>query len=272
MMVGRPVELTSTRTPHSSVTRRSSSRTSASSTLLGHVHLDDISFTIKAGEVLAVAGVQGNGQTELTEALLGLQDHVEGSIKLDGKELVGRSVRQHPRRRRRVHPRGPPGRRPGRRLLHRREPHAQPQLPVARSCAAARCASTRSRSSPRRSSRSTTSARPTSTPRRQAVRRQPAEGRRRPRALARPAPARGRPADARRRRRLHRVHPQADRGDPRQRRPRPGRLHRARRGRRPRRPDHGALPRAGGRHRARRHPARDPRTDDDRRAPEGVVA
>ncbi|MGB0101804.1 MAG: ATP-binding cassette domain-containing protein, partial [Nocardioides sp.] len=44
--------------------------------------------------VLAVAGVQGNGQTELTEALLGLQDHVRGSIRLHGEELVGRTVRQ----------------------------------------------------------------------------------------------------------------------------------------------------------------------------------
>ena len=44
----------------------------------GRVHVDDVSFTIKAGEILAVAGVQGNGQTELTEALLGLQDHVRG--------------------------------------------------------------------------------------------------------------------------------------------------------------------------------------------------
>jgi simple sugar transport system ATP-binding protein len=61
---------------------------------LGFVHVDDLSFTIKRGEVLAVAGVQGNGQTELTEALLGLQDHVTGSIRLDGAELVGRSVRK----------------------------------------------------------------------------------------------------------------------------------------------------------------------------------
>jgi simple sugar transport system ATP-binding protein len=40
-----------------------------------------------------VAGVQGNGQTELTEAILGLQDRVTGSIRLHGTELVGRSVR-----------------------------------------------------------------------------------------------------------------------------------------------------------------------------------
>ena len=55
--------------------------------------LDDISFTIRAGEVLAIAGVQGNGQTELTEAILGLRHGAKGSIMLDGEELLGDSVR-----------------------------------------------------------------------------------------------------------------------------------------------------------------------------------
>jgi simple sugar transport system ATP-binding protein len=54
-------------------------------------HLD---LEVRAGEVLAIAGVQGNGQTELTEAILGLQARVSGSIVLDGVELVGRSTRQ----------------------------------------------------------------------------------------------------------------------------------------------------------------------------------
>src|SRR5690606_27960762 len=54
----------------------------------------DVSFTVRAGEILAIAGVQGNGQTELTEAILGLQPRVSGSITLDGVELVGRSVRR----------------------------------------------------------------------------------------------------------------------------------------------------------------------------------
>src|SRR5690606_34592517 len=36
----------------------------------------------------------GNGQTELTEAILGLQKKTAGSIRLDGKELLGRSVKQ----------------------------------------------------------------------------------------------------------------------------------------------------------------------------------
>ena len=93
LMVGRPVELT----VHKDAPRLGEEALEVRDLrvvdALGQVHLDGITFTIKAGEVLAVAGVQGNGQTELTEALLGLQDHVEGSIKLDGKELVGRSVR-----------------------------------------------------------------------------------------------------------------------------------------------------------------------------------
>ncbi|MCL8025211.1 ABC transporter ATP-binding protein [Nocardioides bruguierae] len=60
----------------------------------GLAHVNGMTFTVRAGEVLCVAGVQGNGQTELTEALMGLQEHVAGSITLDGKELVGRNVRQ----------------------------------------------------------------------------------------------------------------------------------------------------------------------------------
>ncbi|KHK99500.1 heme ABC transporter ATP-binding protein [Microbacterium mangrovi] len=59
----------------------------------GTVLVDTISFDVHPGEVLAVAGVQGNGQTELTEAIMGLHGGVTGTITLDGTELVGRSVR-----------------------------------------------------------------------------------------------------------------------------------------------------------------------------------
>ncbi|BDP99919.1 ABC transporter ATP-binding protein [Aquiluna sp. KACHI24] len=56
--------------------------------------VNGISFSVQAGEVLAIAGVQGNGQTELAEALLGLRNPIKGgSIKLLGKELAGASVR-----------------------------------------------------------------------------------------------------------------------------------------------------------------------------------
>ena len=59
----------------------------------GQLLVNGVSFDVRAGEVLAIAGVQGNGQTELTEALLGLQPHVTGSISLNGESLIGRSVR-----------------------------------------------------------------------------------------------------------------------------------------------------------------------------------
>ena len=94
LMVGRPVELTVHKDPPKLGDDALVVDQLRVIDALGHVHVDDLSFTIKRGEVLAVAGVQGNGQTELTEALLGLQTHVTGSIRLDGKELVGRSVRR----------------------------------------------------------------------------------------------------------------------------------------------------------------------------------
>jgi len=60
----------------------------------GQVTVDDVSFSVRGGETLAIVGVQGNGQTELTEALVGLQDRVTGSVSLNGNELIGRSVRE----------------------------------------------------------------------------------------------------------------------------------------------------------------------------------
>ncbi|NLT27308.1 MAG: ABC transporter ATP-binding protein [Microbacteriaceae bacterium] len=60
----------------------------------GSTRIDDLSFSIRGGEVLVVAGVQGNGQTELTEAILGLQERTRGSIRLGGEELLTRSVRR----------------------------------------------------------------------------------------------------------------------------------------------------------------------------------
>jgi simple sugar transport system ATP-binding protein len=54
--------------------------------------VDDISFDVHRGEILAIAGVQGNGQSELAETILGLQHATAGSIRLEGAELLGRSV------------------------------------------------------------------------------------------------------------------------------------------------------------------------------------
>jgi general nucleoside transport system ATP-binding protein len=61
---------------------------------LGRNIIKDLSLEIKAGEILAIAGVQGNGQSELARALINLEDHVTGSIKLDAEEIVGKSVHE----------------------------------------------------------------------------------------------------------------------------------------------------------------------------------
>ncbi|MDQ2624583.1 MAG: ABC transporter ATP-binding protein [Actinomycetota bacterium] len=58
----------------------------------GLVLVDGVGFDVRGGEVLVVAGVQGNGQTELAEAMLGLVTPSSGSIKLNGSNLVGGSV------------------------------------------------------------------------------------------------------------------------------------------------------------------------------------
>ena len=94
LMVGRPVELTVHKEPAKTGGDALVVRDLRVTDATGHLHLDSLSFSIAAGEILGVAGVQGNGQTELTEALLGLAGRVQGSITLDGRELVGRSVRQ----------------------------------------------------------------------------------------------------------------------------------------------------------------------------------
>lgn len=54
--------------------------------------LKDVNFTVRGGEILAVAGVQGNGQTELAETILGLQPKATGSLKLGNTELLGKST------------------------------------------------------------------------------------------------------------------------------------------------------------------------------------
>ncbi|MFM1953940.1 MAG: hypothetical protein RL118_131 [Actinomycetota bacterium] len=56
--------------------------------------LDDINLEIREGEIMVIAGVQGNGQTELTEAIIGMHGKTHGSISLDGRELIGKSVKQ----------------------------------------------------------------------------------------------------------------------------------------------------------------------------------
>jgi ABC-type uncharacterized transport system ATPase subunit len=59
----------------------------------GRVTLDDVSFTVHRGEILGVAGVEGNGQTELLEAIIGIQALDAGTVELEGRDLSGVGTR-----------------------------------------------------------------------------------------------------------------------------------------------------------------------------------
>jgi simple sugar transport system ATP-binding protein len=59
----------------------------------GEPAVDDVSFQVRAGEILGVAGVQGNGQTELCEALIGLRS-ATGSVFLKDRDLSRAAPRE----------------------------------------------------------------------------------------------------------------------------------------------------------------------------------
>ncbi len=64
----------------------------------GHAALNEISFSVRGGEILGIAGVEGNGQTELIEILAGLQTASSGEILLEGKSLNKIDARQRKQR------------------------------------------------------------------------------------------------------------------------------------------------------------------------------
>ncbi|MGH9424104.1 MAG: ABC transporter ATP-binding protein, partial [Thermoanaerobaculia bacterium] len=56
--------------------------------------VDGVTFSIRAGEIFGIAGVEGNGQTELIEALAGLRAIESGSIRINGKDVTFNNVGQ----------------------------------------------------------------------------------------------------------------------------------------------------------------------------------
>jgi ABC-type uncharacterized transport system ATPase subunit len=50
-------------------------------------------FTVRAGEIVALAGVDGNGQSELVQAITGIRAPVSGTVEVDGTDITGRGVR-----------------------------------------------------------------------------------------------------------------------------------------------------------------------------------
>ena len=93
MMVGRAVDLAPEKYAHEMGSAILEVKNLTVRDQLGTAIVKGVNFHVNAGEVLAVAGVQGNGQSELARALINLEEHIEGSVLLDGREIRGSSIK-----------------------------------------------------------------------------------------------------------------------------------------------------------------------------------
>jgi ABC-type uncharacterized transport system ATPase subunit len=105
-MVGREVALMTTRNeeqgmrkssdelPHSSTPHSSLSVSDLVVMNRGRRALDSVELSVAPGEILGIAGVEGNGQTELIEAIAGLRPVASGTIALGGRDVTTASVRE----------------------------------------------------------------------------------------------------------------------------------------------------------------------------------
>ena len=92
LMVGRPVQLTIEKAAHEPGDVIAEVDNVRIVDDAGQVVVDDVSFDVHAGEIYALAGVQGNGQTELTEAIIGLRPLDGGRITLSGRDITDSDV------------------------------------------------------------------------------------------------------------------------------------------------------------------------------------
>ncbi|MDR2620717.1 MAG: ABC transporter ATP-binding protein, partial [Propionibacteriaceae bacterium] len=92
MMVGRSVSLRVAKAPAAPEEIRLAVNDLRVSDPTGAVVVNGVSFEVRSGEILCVAGVQGNGQTELAAALLGLIPILGGTIKLGDKDTTNSNV------------------------------------------------------------------------------------------------------------------------------------------------------------------------------------
>jgi ABC-type uncharacterized transport system ATPase subunit len=93
MMVGRPVELV--------VPKRVAEPKEVVLSVRDLVVLDDrehravdgVTFSVRSGEIVGIAGIQGNGQTELVESIVGLRESLAGAVTVDGSDITTASPR-----------------------------------------------------------------------------------------------------------------------------------------------------------------------------------
>jgi general nucleoside transport system ATP-binding protein len=59
----------------------------------GHESLKGLSLSVRRGEIVGIAGVDGNGQTELVEVLTGLRKTLSGTVTIDGQDMTNKSCK-----------------------------------------------------------------------------------------------------------------------------------------------------------------------------------
>ena len=94
MMVGRPVDLELEKAASKPTDQILEVKKLVVTNQLNQVAVDEIDFDVKRGEILGIAGVQGNGQTELVEAITGLRKVDSGSIRLMNENISNASPRK----------------------------------------------------------------------------------------------------------------------------------------------------------------------------------
>ena len=95
MMVGRPVQLQVDKNPaQPGEPVLEVSGLSVVSKISKKDAVKDVSFTVRAGEIVCIAGIDGNGQTELVYGLTGLEKASKGKITLCGKDISGCSIQK----------------------------------------------------------------------------------------------------------------------------------------------------------------------------------
>lgn len=94
MMVGRNVFMQISKEPPQPREGILQVRNVGFTNMYGRKVLDKISFDLRRGEIVGIAGVEGNGQSELASVLTGLNRPQEGRVLLNGKDIAGLSIRQ----------------------------------------------------------------------------------------------------------------------------------------------------------------------------------
>jgi simple sugar transport system ATP-binding protein len=94
MMVGRAVNLEVDRTESTPGELVCSVENLTVADKFQNIVVDDISLEVYSGEIVGIAGVQGNGQTELVNTITGLQKSLSGKISLLGEDVTKFSPRQ----------------------------------------------------------------------------------------------------------------------------------------------------------------------------------